>query len=473
VRECRGLIVDFKSNYRVVAFPYLKFFNYGEEDAALIDWTTARVYDKVDGSLATLYWYKNEWFVSSSGTPDASGSMPDSPSFAEIFWQLWGKLKYKLPTDTSKCYIFEMFARKQRIVVPVNAEMIYLHGVRDLQTLKELDPIPISEKFGYKMPDSFPLTSIEEVIEASKKVTPDVGEGFVVVDGNFNRIKVKSPIYVAVAHLHTKDPSNLNYRSMLNIIRTNESPEFLSYFPQWKSLHNNVFKNYRNLSADISDLWDACKDAGAHDSEVFGLAATKFLAAKNWSNKDVYFNIAKRLQGGLYPSVQAFMQQCDIKILLVLVERFGVRVIQSETTKVKTLKSIQHQHQQKQQKNKNSSLLDVVQGPPKEPVFDESSSSNTSSSSLLSSSSSSSQHGTSHTNSSSSAANDNSDILSSLTIGASGGKKGAKKASLSSKASSSSSQQQPPKMSKAEAKRAAEEAEMRAFLQRLEDRAND
>jgi hypothetical protein len=446
VRECRGLIVDFKANYRVVAYPYLKFFNYGEENAAEIDWSTARVYDKVDGSLATLYWYKGEWYVASSGTPDASGSMPGSPSFADIFWQLWGKMKYKLPTDTNKCYMFEMFARKQRIVVPVNSEMIYLHGVRDLQTLQEIDPAPIAEKLGYKMPQSFPLRSIEEVVEAAKKVTPDVGEGFVVVDAHFNRVKVKSPIYVAVAHLNSKDPSNLNYRSMLHIIRINEDQEFLSYFPNWKSLHTNAMKNYRTLIADISDLWNACKDAGAHDSESFGLAATKFLASKPWPNKDVYFNIVKRLQGGLYPTVLDFMQQCDIKVLLVLVERFGVRVIHTEKTKVKPLKAVTQQQQGK----KAIRLLDQVQGPPKEPVFDE----------PTAASSSSTTSSTVETDAKASAAT-TSEILGDMKI-AKKGKQHAK-----------TNPNQIPKLSKAEQRRAAEEEEMRAFLQRLEDRAEE
>ena len=445
MRECRGLIVDFKANYRVVAYPYLKFFNFGEENAEEIDWSTAKVYDKVDGSLATLYWYKGEWFVSSSGTPDASGSMPGSPSFAEIFWQLWGKMKYKLPTDTNKCYMFEMFARKQRIVVPVQNEMIFLHGVRDLQTLRELDPIPIAEKLGYKMPATFALNSIEEVLKAAKSVTPDQGEGFVVVDAHFHRLKIKSPIYVAVAHLHTKDPSNLNYRSMLNIIRTNESSEFLTYFPQWKPLYNNVARNFRTLNADITDMWEACKNEGTYDSETFAIAATKFIATKNWPNKEVYFNIVKRLQGGLFQSAQHFLQECDIKVILVLVERFGVYVTHTDSVKVKKLTDAQKQQMQTKKANY---LLNHVQGPPKEPTFDNAAPSSSSAPIAQES------HSKDEINPS---------TLSDLTI---------VPPTKHGKKSTKHTAHQPHKVSKAEAKRAQEEAEMRAFLAKLEERSN-
>src|SRR5271170_7082534 len=54
VRECRGLIVDQADDWRIVAAPYRKFFNHGEVHAAPIDWPTARVYEKLDGSLMYL-----------------------------------------------------------------------------------------------------------------------------------------------------------------------------------------------------------------------------------------------------------------------------------------------------------------------------------------------------------------------------------------------------------------------------------
>lgn len=72
VQECRGIILDSSQNWEVISWPYLKFFNYGEKYCHTIDWPSARVFEKLDGSLATLYWYKSEWHVSSSGVPDAS-----------------------------------------------------------------------------------------------------------------------------------------------------------------------------------------------------------------------------------------------------------------------------------------------------------------------------------------------------------------------------------------------------------------
>src|SRR4051812_551578 len=47
VQDCRGIILDEANNWAIASFPYRKFFNHGEPNAAAIDWGTARVYDKL------------------------------------------------------------------------------------------------------------------------------------------------------------------------------------------------------------------------------------------------------------------------------------------------------------------------------------------------------------------------------------------------------------------------------------------
>lgn len=68
-------------------------------------------------------------------------------------------------------------------------------------------------------------------------------------DAAFRRVKVKAPAYVALAHLHSKGggsafaptahaspgPLKLNVTLMLQIVRANESDEFLCHFPQYAS----------------------------------------------------------------------------------------------------------------------------------------------------------------------------------------------------------------------------------------------
>lgn len=108
-QDCRGIILDENDNWKIVCFPYRKFFNYGEGHATQIDVNTMKVYEKLDGSLMTLYWYDNKWHVASSGTPDASGNINESDkTFADLFWKVWSQLNYIFPTNRDMCYMFEL-----------------------------------------------------------------------------------------------------------------------------------------------------------------------------------------------------------------------------------------------------------------------------------------------------------------------------------------------------------------------------
>lgn len=67
--------MDEKEDWKIVCCPYFKFFNYGEQYEAAIDWTSAEVFDKLDGNIMSMYFYAGQWHVASSKLPDASGKI--------------------------------------------------------------------------------------------------------------------------------------------------------------------------------------------------------------------------------------------------------------------------------------------------------------------------------------------------------------------------------------------------------------
>ena len=69
VQEASGSIfkfVDGRAQY--VCRPFDKFFNVGEVNAADIDWSTAQVREKVDGSLMKIWFDNGDWHLSTNGT---------------------------------------------------------------------------------------------------------------------------------------------------------------------------------------------------------------------------------------------------------------------------------------------------------------------------------------------------------------------------------------------------------------------
>ena len=71
VRECRGIILDETNGHQPVCVPLFKFGNFGESYIPDIDWTSACIQEKLDGSLIKLWYHAGEWRVSSNGEINA------------------------------------------------------------------------------------------------------------------------------------------------------------------------------------------------------------------------------------------------------------------------------------------------------------------------------------------------------------------------------------------------------------------
>ena len=256
VRLCRGIILDRDDNWRVVNYTYYKFLNYGQGNADQINWSTAKVQEKVDGSLCQLYWYDGKWNVATSGMPAADGLVGDFGfTFAELFWRVGNELGYVKPQETTHCFAFELLSSYNQVVIQHPTNRIVLHGVRDLTTFQELAPTPIAARYGWECVKSFPLNTLEAVVEMAKGMDGTKQEGFVVCDANYNRIKLKCANYVSLAHL--RNSCGASKRQMLEIIRRGESEEFLTYFPTLANDFYGVKEKYEALVKEVANYYQA------------------------------------------------------------------------------------------------------------------------------------------------------------------------------------------------------------------------
>jgi len=89
---------------------------------------------------------------------------------------------------------------------------------------------------GVRKPQEFALYTLKDCIENAKRLNYD-NEGYVIVDQFFNRVKVKSPLYVALSHLSQGVTTHSN---VLEIIKQNEQDEFLAYFPEFQEVFTDV-----------------------------------------------------------------------------------------------------------------------------------------------------------------------------------------------------------------------------------------
>lgn len=256
-REARGIILDESKNWEVVCYSYSRFFNHYEGLAAEIDWSSAKVMEKLDGSIMQVFWYDGKWQVASSGLPDALGQVSDfNLTFKDLFWQTWETLRYRLPIWTQLSYAFELITKYNRIICRYPESRIVLHGVRNLVTLSEVFPEPIAGLHKWACVKTYPLQTFKEVVDFVKEFDPMTNEGCVICDQGFNRIKIKSPQYVALANIR----GGLSTKRLIEIVRMGENSEFLSYFPEFTKEYEEVKEKYEKLTKHIYDVYWQVKD---------------------------------------------------------------------------------------------------------------------------------------------------------------------------------------------------------------------
>lgn len=256
VQQCRGLVLNEADDWKVVCFPFSKFFNYGESNAATIDWETASVYEKLDGSLMSIYFHAGQWHVASSGKPDASGPMGKlGGTMAKCFWQTWNEFGYQLP-DCEECqnttFMFEFMTPWNQVIVRQERARIALIGARSWQQdgFIEYPPTWFAD-WGWEVVQSYALNSLATVLEAVQTLKPLESEGYVVCDANFNRVKVKSPAYVALHHLRDSFSSS----RLIEIIQQGEGEEFLTYFPDFEPAYLDLKQKFEALIQQTGEIW--------------------------------------------------------------------------------------------------------------------------------------------------------------------------------------------------------------------------
>jgi hypothetical protein len=261
VRECRGLILD-ENSFEKITVPFFKFGNYGESYCPTIDWSSSYVGEKIDGSLIKIVNIDNNLLISTNGTIDAfKATIANQPSceahsYGELVLEALktdnltiDTLKpYILPNHT---YMFEITSPYNKVVVSWNETRLYFLGERDNITLEEtyFNASPLTHLF--KTPRIYPLKSLYDCIEASNHLLANE-EGYVVCDKDFNRIKIKSPLYVSLHHMANNHI--MTYERGLEIVRKNEIDEVLTYFPEFE-------KDLLKIKSDLANLLFNLKDS--------------------------------------------------------------------------------------------------------------------------------------------------------------------------------------------------------------------
>lgn len=311
VKEARGVILK-EDTLEIVCYPFTKFFNVDEENADQIDWDSATVQEKIDGSLIKVWFCDGRWRISTNGMIDAFKAPLAIDTFCKSFGELFMETfntDYFSVMDKDCTYMFELVSPYNKIVVSYPTIDIYHIGTRNNKTGKEENV-----NIGIKHPKVYDMHTEEQTKNAANKL-PYNEEGYVVVDKNYHRVKIKSPAYVKAHRAVTS--KTLNTRRVLEIIIDGEDKEFLSYFPEYKPLFNKVSAMYGMYKKHLKEVQDIVRKISERtfSKKDFALALKETLP----EDTDVGF----ALYTGKATNWVSFLEKQSINNIVERIEKYG------------------------------------------------------------------------------------------------------------------------------------------------------
>lgn len=259
---CRGLVIK-QSMIRpkteselfalIDSFPFTRFYNYGEPEAAKIDLGNADMLEKLDGTMVSVFFPKAcENVIGVEKKPRWHTRRLISTNCADMeltttgfhggkfkLMQLIGDYVQSLnfhKLDVKYTFVFEFIHDASFVLTKYTRDEwgLYLIGARNTHTFEEctenqLDKI--APRIGAKRPKRFDSRDdfeyIDKMMRKACAEQPDF-EGFVFRDRDtFERIKIKDPEYVEHHHLI----GSLSYKNLIKLVLKGESDEIIAYFP--------------------------------------------------------------------------------------------------------------------------------------------------------------------------------------------------------------------------------------------------
>lgn len=247
--KCRGIILDNDGNLICKSFD--KFFNFEEINPSSypLNDQYAWITDKEDGSLGILFYYNNQWILSSKGSFYSDQAIKGQEILQKYNTQF---------LNQEYTYIFEIIYPENRIVVDYNGEeKLILLSI--MHKDKEVDPlivhmagVALNCPYVYykKTPPINDLKSLNKLVLDLRAQNVKNKEGFVIrfYPSNF-RMKIKFEEYVRLHKLMT----NFSNVDIWDVLRNGEDfKEILLNIPD--EFDNWVKDTINKLKEDYSKI---------------------------------------------------------------------------------------------------------------------------------------------------------------------------------------------------------------------------
>lgn len=222
----------------------------------------------VHNSIITIWYDVYQWHISTNGTINAfEAPLQFASGYLRTFGDLFMEaLRNSAPKEVindicnnttqvlkpENTYIFELTSLLNKVVVSYPENKIFHIGTRNNNTLKEFEV-----DIGVTKPKLYKFSSFEEMLEVVRNFPKDQ-EGIVLVDANYNRVKIKSSQYLLFHRM--KGEGVFTKKRAIELAMLNEQEEFLSAFSEYKPLFDEVFSDLTKFKNDYKVAQEEAKN---------------------------------------------------------------------------------------------------------------------------------------------------------------------------------------------------------------------
>ena len=257
VNECNGIILE-KNTFKIVCYTFNKCSDSTDLQVIgqNIDLNNLFLEKSIEGTLIRLFYYNNKWNASTKKCIDASRSKwLSEKNFLQLFEECieeYGEVnEFMNNLNTSYCYSFILMHPENKIVVNYTNPSLYHISTRDLISLNEVDihiGVPKNERI------SISHENFENIINNLYSATSLLYEGYMFVDLNYNRWKIKSVYFNKVRNLWG-NTNNRFYRYLELRKDSNILNEYLFYYNNDRSKFIEYEQKIQNLANFILNIY--------------------------------------------------------------------------------------------------------------------------------------------------------------------------------------------------------------------------
>ena len=233
-RESRALILELHS-WNIIAKSIDAFFEpenaHCQNTLLQFNWDSAFAIPKYDGCLFVIYYWNDQWHIGTRFSVDSKCKV-FSPNSGEINI-LWDELFKETLSDYGmtwndftdelnkrESYVFELCTKLNRNTIIYAESLLKLIAIIDLDTLEE------KEVFDSKLKVFWPEKIMVKNLDEAKQIilmnnNPLEVEGFVIIDSNFNRIKLRNEEFnkLSSSNIHIQGVQALkNYSTVISLV---------------------------------------------------------------------------------------------------------------------------------------------------------------------------------------------------------------------------------------------------------------